>query len=299
MEMRVAITGSGGFLGSRIVSYYQNREFTGQSRMEFLPLKHQEIVLTDEEALKRFWESRQPDVLICCGAVSDTKACMEAPEASFQINVEVPKTLAKVCREYHVKMLFCSSDQVYFKEGEKFQKEHFHTEDERVQPKGIYGQQKLRAEQEILDRCPEAVVLRLSWLYDWKSYEKEHGTLVSAILDNVQNGRSFQYPVYDFRSITNVWEMVRNLEPALKLPGGVYNFGSRNEGSTYEIACKVMELLSADKSLLSENREAFGDCPRNIRMDMKKAEGYDISFLPTWEGMREAFKEFKRYSKVR
>ena len=287
--MRVAITGSGGFLGSRIVSYYQNRELEGQGKAEFLPLKHREIVLTDEEALRRFWESRQPDVLICCGAVSDTKACMEAPETSFQINVEIPKVLAKVCSRYHTKLLFCSSDQVYFKESESFQKEHFHTEDEKVQPKGIYGQQKLRAEQEILDRCPEAAVLRLSWLYDWKSHEKEHGTLVSTILDNVQNGRNFQYPVYDFRSITDVWEVVRNLEPALSLPGGVYNFGSRNEGSTYEIACKVMELLSADTALLSENREAFQGCPRNIRMDMGKLEGFRISFLSTTEGLGKSF----------
>lgn len=288
--MKIAVTGSGGFLCSRMISYYQDRDFDGQERIHFFPLKHHEVMLTDEQELEKFWMSKCPEVLIHCGAVSDTKACQEEPEISYKINVEIPKALARICARYHTKMLFCSSDQVYFEDGVKFQKEHFHREDEVIHPKGIYGQQKFQAEQEILDVCPEAVCLRLSWMYDWNSYlEKEHGTLVSTILQGVRERRAFQYPVYDFRSITNVWEVVKNMESAIALPGGVYNFGSWNDCSTYEIAYQIMQLISADVSLLQENVDAFRECPRNLRMDMGKIEQYGIPFLTTSEGLKRSF----------
>lgn len=282
--MKTAVTGTGGFLGSRIISYYQYEDF--------LPLRHQEVMLTEEQELEKFWIREQPNVLIHCGAVSDTKYCQENEEASSRINVEIPKVLAKICARYGTKMLFCSSDQVYFEEGVDFQREHFHKEDETLCPKRNYGKQKLKAEQEILSVCPEAVCLRLSWLYDWKSYsEREHETLVSTICQGVRDGRTLFYPVYDFRSITNVWEVVRNMEYAAKLPGGVYNFGSRNSSSTYEIASEIMKLISADAALLKENTDTFCDCPRNLRMDMGKIEKYGIRFLTTSEGLKQSFEK--------
>lgn len=283
--MKMAVTGTGGFLGSRIVEYYGGRTFGEHGKVQILPLKHGEVSLTSEAELGAFWEREMPDLLIHCGAISDTGACQAEPERSFTVNVEVPKTLAGVCARYGTKLLFCSSDQIYFEEGAEFSPEHFHRENEPVKPKGVYGQQKFLAEQKILDACHEAVCLRLSWMYDWNRRPPEHGSLVSTIAENVRAGRTFSYPIYDFRSITNVWEVVRNLERAADLPGGVYNFGSRNEGSTYETAQQILKILSGEDGLLQKNEEAFHDCPRNLRMNTEKLGQYGIHFLSTPEGL--------------
>lgn len=285
--MRIALTGSGGFLGSRILEYYEGREFAGKGKARIVPLRSRETALTEEQEIEGFFRRERPDILIHCGAISDTGACQRDPEMSRIVNVEIPAALAAVCARSGVKMLFCSSDQVYFREGEPFAEGFFHREEEELNPKGIYGQQKLQAERKILSVCPDAAALRLSWMYDWNSRgPKEHGTLVSTVLEHVREGRRFAYPVNDYRSITNVWEVVRNLEAAAALPGGVYNFGSRNEGSTYEVAKKILELMRADKTLLRKNTESFRDCPRNLRMDTGKLGQYGIHFLSTFEGLR-------------
>lgn len=283
--MKIAVTGTGGFLGSRIAEYYGDRTFENHGKVQILPLKHGEVSLTSEAELCGFWERKMPDLLIHCAAISDTGACQAEPERSYTVNVEVPGMLAEICRRYGTKLLFCSSDQVYFEEGAVFSPGHFHRENERVRPKGVYGQQKLLAEQKILDACPEAVCLRLSWMYDWNRRPLEHGSLVDTVAENVRAGRTFSCPVYDFRSITNVWEVVRNLEKAAGLPGGVYNFGSRNEGSTYETARQILRILSGEEGLLQKNEEAFHDCPRNLRMSMEKLGQYGIYFLSTSEGL--------------
>lgn len=285
--MKIALTGSGGFLGSRILEYYEGRELPGEERAHMVPLRSGEVTLTEERAVDVFFAKERPEILIHCGAISDTGACERNPEMSHVVNVEIPKVLAGACRRYGTKMLFCSSDQVYFQEGEPFQKDHFHREEEVLEPKGIYGQQKLQAEREILSRCPNAVCLRLSWMYDWEDRgAKEHGTLIRTVLEQVREGRELAYPVHDYRSITNVWEVVRNLEAAMTLPGGVYNFGSRNEGNTYEVVRGILELIGADSAWLRENVESFRDCPRNLRMDTGKIGQYGIHFLSTSEGMK-------------
>lgn len=277
--MKIALTGSGGFLGSRIMEYYKDR-------LEIIPLRHQETALLEQKAVDSFFLRKKPEVLIHCAAVSDTGECEKSPEKSCKVNVEIPAVLAKACRKYGAKMIFCSSDQVYFEETLEFQKEYSHTEEEALHPKGVYGQQKLQAEKRIQEICPDAVILRLSWMYDWKRRESEHGTLVSTIRENVEKGRTVSYPVYDYRSITNVWEIVENLHSVFALPGGVYNFGSRNEYSTFEVVQRILKLMGKDESLLLENRESFKECPRNIRMDTGKLERHGICFRTTEDGLR-------------
>lgn len=160
--MKIALTGSGGFLGSRIMEYYKNRKFGGQAEVHIIPLRHKEVALAEQEVVDAFFKMEQPDILIHCAAISDTGACQKDPEMSYKVNVEVPAVLARACAQYGTKMLFCSSDQIYFEEGAEFHREYFHREEEDSRPKGIYGQQKLQAEEKILKACPEAVALRLS-----------------------------------------------------------------------------------------------------------------------------------------
>ena len=74
--MKVMITGAGGFLGSRLLSFYRDK-------YEVWGVGHRELDFTDVsetmKAVKRFC----PDVLVHCGAVSDVGTCEKEPERSF------------------------------------------------------------------------------------------------------------------------------------------------------------------------------------------------------------------------
>ena len=98
------------------------------------------------------------------------------------------------------------------------------------------------------------------------------------------------WPVHDRRGITDAADVVENLPKALKLPGGIWNFGSANGNSTYETVRSVLEAADRQAALarLTPNLEAFAQNPRDISMDMTRLEAAGITFPTTGEAILRA-----------
>lgn len=281
---RILITGSSGFLGSRIVRYYQGRY------MVFAP-SHKEMDITRPESVMAYMKMASPAIVIHCAAASDVGWCQKNPERSWEMNVKGTEHIAMACRESGAKLVYCSSDQVYFGS----EKKEPHTESEVLKPANEYGRQKLEAEKLCLSYGRENVALRLSWMYDIeKTEEKEHGNFFLTLAEAAVQGKPFFCPVYDYRGITDVRLVVKYLEQVFSLPGGVYNFGSEQVYSTYEMAARLFQECDLPRRLLEENRTAFSDNPRNIRMSMDKAGEYGIRFPDTLDQLTAAWREFSQ-----
>ncbi|WMC93368.1 SDR family oxidoreductase [Kineothrix sp. MB12-C1] len=275
--MKILITGANGFLASRLCKALKNHEISAFTReqMDFT---------NDEEVVSRMEETK-PDIVIHCGAISDVGACERNPELSYRVNVGGTENIAKACGSYGVKLIFCSSDQVYL--GHPGQAPHL--EEEQLSPPHTYGIHKLQAEQKCLEHNKDSVCLRLSWMYDKEiRIGAEHGNLITNIREALEKKEEIRYPVYDFRSITNVWEVVTNVEKVFELSPGIYNFGSENGLSTYEVVKHLLTLMGAADAGVEENKEAFSDNPRNLRMDISKIRRCGIDFLTTIHGLEKA-----------
>ncbi|PNV59187.1 hypothetical protein C0033_25620 [Clostridium sp. chh4-2] len=274
--MRILVTGGNGFLASRIIRYYRERhDMTG--------VTHSQMDFTDKDAVKRTFERIKPQAVFHCGAVSDTKKCGDNPESSYLVNVTGSGLVAAACREYGAKLVFCSSDQVYVGSEETSP----HREEESLFPPHAYGRQKLEAEQICMEQNPDTVALRLSWMYDRDTdLNVEHGNLMANVKRSLKLGETLRYPVYDYRSITNVWEVVENFEPALHLPAGVYNFGSENDLSTYQVVELILKLMGVNGADLTADRESFAEKNRNLRMNIAKIRSFGLGFLTTSEGIK-------------
>lgn len=281
--MKLLVTGGTGFLGRRTVEYFE------RMGCQVLAPNHGQLDVTEEFALREWFRCNTPDAVIHTAAVSDTGLCQQQPEWSERINVFGSVNLATVCREYGAKLVICSSDQVY--SGSMAPGPH--RENEELCPANVYGGQKLRAEQHCLEILPKTVCLRLSWMYSSNELPGEHGhfltTLKAALRDE---RRALTWPVHDRRGITDVEYVVKNLPEALKLDGGIWNFGSENDGSTYHTVKAVLEELGIESALrrLTPNEEAFADNPRDISMDQRKLEATGIVFPTTRNGLCLALK---------
>ena len=164
-------------------------------------------------------------------------------------------------------------------------------EEDVLQPVNIYGQHKLEAEQRAQRNLPDSVGLRLTWMYDLPDSKLK---LNSNLLVNVQKagreGADLRVATHEYRGVTNVWEVVRNLEKAFALPGGIYNFGSGNMLDSYSLHLKAAQLLGFDEpeKWILPDEERFCEQPRNLTMDDSLIEKYGIHFLDSVEGIREA-----------
>lgn len=283
---RIWITGTSGFLGSRLKEYYQEE-------YNIIEASHRVLDYTKYEEVKKFMEDNKPQILIHCGAISNTATCEQDPCGTYKVNVEIPAILALACREFQCKFIFCSSDQIYFGTSSKSK----HGENTWVSPVNAYGQQKLEAERRCQEVNEETVSLRLSWMYDYKTIaEGEHSDLYRSLKNAITKKAPISYPNHDFRGITYVKEVVQQMEKVFSIPGGIYNYGAWNQKnkestgensqllSTYDIVKQVLIQMEGELSSLSPNEQAFSKQPRNLCMDLDKIKSYGIEFSSTVDG---------------
>lgn len=279
--MKILITGGSGFLGRRASGYFEALGW-----QVFTP-SHGQLDITEASALREWFCRNMPETVLHTAAVSDTGLCQQKPEWSERINVNGCVNLAEICGEYGAKLVICSSDQVY--SGSTGPGPHRETET--LSPNHIYGCQKLLAEQRCLEILPQTVCLRLSWMYARDHFSGHHGhfltTLKEALADD---SKPLTWPVYDRRGLTDVEYVVKNLPDALKLEGGVWNFGSANDSSTYDTVKTVLTELGMKGALerLMPNEAAFAEHPRDISMNLTKLNTAGILFPSSKDSLRLA-----------
>lgn len=279
---KILITGSSGFLGSRLAVYLKDR-------YELLLPTHSELNISREEAVKAYMEENRPDIVLHCAALSNTGYCEQHPEESHRVNVQGTVKLAKACKQTGAKLVFMSSDQVY--NGTPLLGPL--KEDDMLQPVNHYGRHKLEAEQRALWNNPDCVGLRLTWMYDLPDSPLKLNSNILVNLHKAFNeGNTVKAAIHEFRGVTNVWEVVRNMEKVQDLPGGIYNYGSGNTLDSHSLqlqAATLMGLKEPSQWILADE-ERFSEQERNLTMDCSLIAQYGIHFCDSVEGIENALK---------
>jgi len=265
--MKILISGASGFLGVRLCQYLS-------ARHEIVAPSHKDLDIVSREQVCQVIERERPEAVIHCAAISSTGYAQQHPDESYATNVVGTVNIAQACAAIRAKMIYMSSDQIYG--GVTLQGPL--SENTPVAPNGVYGQHKLEAEKLVQEVLPEAVGLRLTWMYDDPNSPLR---LNQNILVNLQNARLSNTPikacVNELRGITDVWHVVHNIEPALSLPGGIYNFGSENHLNTYETLLRFAERTNTPKELIV----ADDTWQRNLSMSISRLRSCGIDFPDT------------------
>ena len=225
-----------------------------------------------QDDIRRIVEDSGADTIIHTAAIADIGVCQANPEASYRANVEIPLCLAKAADGR--KLICYSSDQVYGGLAE----EGPYTEDI-VKPNNIYAEHKLEMEQRVLDINPDAVLLRAEWMYDY--YLKKPNYFM-----NVLNAAdTLRFSSRQYRGITYVKEVAEQTEAVIRLPGGIYNFGSETTCSMYDITAAFLATIG--KTIPLE------DVPpaHNLWMDCSKARQHGVVFRSVGDGLIQCAKD--------
>ena len=272
---KMLVTGGTGFLGSKIAAFYKEK-------YEVLAPSRKEMDITVQESVIRYMEEHRPELVIHCAAVADVGTCEQNQDASRKVNVTGSENIAWASKQISAKCVLCSSDQVYGASTVKGP----HREEEEVFPNNVYGKEKLQAEKSCLQINENSVHLRLAWMYDSRDTEfTKRGDFVRLLREGIEKEKELTLMVNDFRGITDVWEVVTNMEKASRLPGGVYNFGSPNDKSTYDTALEALRILGYENVKLQPKEGIFVGGDRNLTMSQDKVESYGIYFSSTEDAL--------------
>ena len=273
---KILVTGAGGFVGSRVMQQWAGR-------YELCTFPKGFLATAGEDAVRQAVLQQRPDVILHTAAISDTGYCADHPEQAYRANVELPVWLARAAQQTKAKLVAFSSDQVYA--GTKQQGPLSEALD--LHPANIYGQYKLEAEQRVLELCPDSVHLRASWMYDLPGYGLPiRGNLPLNLLRAALKGETLRFSRNDHRGVTYVRQVIENLEPAMALPGGVYNFGS---GNAENMVCTARQFAETLGIAVQIEEESWG---RNLVMDTTKLERFGIRFDTTHQGIQRCLKDY-------
>lgn len=152
--MKILVTGSNGQLGSEI------RQLVVSSANEYIFTDVAELDITDRNAVFDAVREREINVIINCAAYTAVDKAEDDEVSADRINHIAVKNLAEAALSSNALLVHVSTDYVFG--GTK--NLPFSEEDD-VNPLGVYGRTKLAGEKAVTESGCRSVIIRTAWLY--------------------------------------------------------------------------------------------------------------------------------------
>ena len=153
--MNILVTGANGQLGNEMqVLARENLQHT------YFFTDVQELDICDEQAVYAYVSEHKIDIIVNCAAYTAVDKAEDNVELCDKLNNIAPGYLARAAQANGAAMIQVSTDYVF--DGTA----HIpYTEEEPTCQASVYGSTKLAGEQNVMDHCEKAMVIRTAWLY--------------------------------------------------------------------------------------------------------------------------------------
>jgi len=153
--MKILITGGKGMLGRTLQKELAEHELI----VADLP----EWDITDDAAFTAKTLEAKPDLIIHCAAMTKVDDCEQKRDLAFKLNEDGSRNVAMAAKTAGARLFAISTDYVF--SGEPPKEPWAWSETDIPRPRTVYGASKFAGEQMIQMILPEAVIIRIAWLY--------------------------------------------------------------------------------------------------------------------------------------
>lgn len=276
------VTGHRGMLGSCLIDYIPRAP--GGDAFQLTGLDYPETDITDGDRVASLFED-PPDILINCAAWTDVDGAESHEKQAFRVNAVGPELLAHAARGSGTLLVHISTDFVF--DGTK---QTAYVEDDRPNPRSVYGKSKLAGELSVAAIAPEHLIIRTAWLYG-----PNGRNFVDTILRIARETGELKV-VNDQRGSPTFTGMLSRVLWRLATTGarGVFHVAGAGACTWFELATRALELAGVKARLMPVSTEEFprpAPRPKNSVLECSKAEAHLSEKVPPWpDGLQEYIK---------
>ncbi|MDR2765276.1 MAG: dTDP-4-dehydrorhamnose reductase [Tannerella sp.] len=274
MKKHILITGAGGQLGNAIRTLAGDY---GGAGFHFTDVDTLDIC--DAGRLAGFVRARGIDWLLNCAAYTAVDRAEDDAERCMRINRDAVRTVGEVARAEGIRVIHVSTDYVF--DGRATRP---YREDDTPCPLSVYGESKLAGETALQQVCPEAVIIRTSWLYS------EFGAnFVKTMLRLGGEGKAVQVVSDQTGTPTYAGDLAAAMLAVVDCPAtvpGIYHYSGDGLCTWYDFAVKIMALAGLDcqvHPVATRDRPARAVRPAYSLLDKEKIKRTYPVNVPDWE----------------
>lgn len=206
--------------------------------------------ITDRQQVLSTMASLAPQLIINCAAFTQVDRCESEPELAVAVNGAGPGYLATAARQVGAMLVQVSTDYVFDGRGQTP-----YREEDAPAPKSVYGQSKLKGEQQIVaSGLEEYFIVRTSWLFGpgggnfvetvlRLAGEREVLTIVHDQIGSPTYTADLAGAIYRLIDLA----LTNGHRPEVAAPFGLYHFANAGQCSWYEFAREILTRYQALK----------------------------------------------------
>ncbi len=271
MQMKVMVTGARGQLGQEVV---RRLKLLG---IPSLPVDVEDFDLTNPDQVNEAVLRLKPDAIIHCAAYTAVDRAETEPARCCLINATGTHNLVRAALKVDAKLCLISTDYVFDGQGEQ----PWETDAKR-NPRSVYGQSKLQAEQAVSTQMTRYFIVRIEWLFGIGGpnfvrtmlrlgREREEVRVV-----NDQIGS----PTYAPDLAVFLCDLIRTDKY------GIYHASSEGECAWSDFAKEIFEQSGVRCRVIpvpSEEYPTLAKRPLNSRLSKACLDREGFARLPTWQ----------------
>jgi dTDP-4-dehydrorhamnose reductase len=179
--VKLLVIGGSGLIGSHVLTAARQakHDAVGTFRARAQPGLVQ-LDCADSAAITALLEKEKPDAVVHAAGWTWVDGCEDDPRRAFAENAEQPLAIARQCQRIGSRFVYFSSSYVFDGSAGPY------AEDATPNPINVYGESKLRAEQEIVAAHAEALIARVICVYGAEAQGKNFAYQVRRAMEQGQ-----------------------------------------------------------------------------------------------------------------
>lgn len=286
---KLLVTGASGFLGWNLCQVAtQEWEVYGivfSHSVKIPGVTILQVDLRDFQELKRIFHEINPSAVIHTAAQSSPNFCQEHPEASHLMNVTTSCNIAGLCADDGIPCAFTSTDLVFNGLNAPYR------ETDAVSPVSLYGEQKVMAEEGMLERYPKTAVCRMPLMFGVAAPPAK--SFMQPFIQTLREGKELRLFTDEFRTPASGETAAKGLLLALEKVNGRIHLGGKERVSRYDFGRLLVEVLELPSEGLKgcQQKDVQMAAPRPPDVSLDSSKAFALGYAPL--SLREELERLK------